>query len=139
MILYFQRNKFPWLLNLRESFNTLDKWAIELCNRNWNVDINVFIFSIFFFSYINLESENILWARTLAIFINKFVFMFYKYLISILFSIFFFTTKIRTIKLFFSSLFWFQWQIVLVKLFQNVRSFVTLYLGLKPFVVVSQD
>jgi hypothetical protein len=39
------------------SFNTLDKWAVDLCNRKWNLHINVFIFSIIFFTYINLESE----------------------------------------------------------------------------------
>ena len=87
-------------LKHKKSINTLDKWAVELCNRKWNVDINVFIFSIIFFTYINLESvqnqllsfiiyrsvqisvilsilkikkkssEIILWARTLAISIN---------------------------------------------------------------------
>ena len=30
------------------TFNTLDKLAVELCNQKWNVDINVFIFSILF-------------------------------------------------------------------------------------------
>jgi hypothetical protein len=43
--------KFHWVSKLWESFNTLDKWAVELCNRQWNVDINVFIFSIFFYIY----------------------------------------------------------------------------------------
>jgi hypothetical protein len=43
--------KFHWVSKLWESFNTLDKWAVELCNRQWNMDINVFIFSIFFYIY----------------------------------------------------------------------------------------
>ena len=30
------------------TFNTLDTRAVELCNQKWNVDINVFIFSILF-------------------------------------------------------------------------------------------
>jgi hypothetical protein len=30
------------------TFNTLDKRAVELCNQKWNVDINLFIFSILF-------------------------------------------------------------------------------------------
>jgi hypothetical protein len=33
------------------TFNTLDKRAIYICNQKWNVDINVFIFSIFFGIY----------------------------------------------------------------------------------------
>ena len=38
------------------------------------------------------------------------------------------------------SLFWLQWQIVLVKLFQiNFRTFITIYLGLKLLLVVSKD
>jgi hypothetical protein len=58
LILYVQHKKFHGVSKLRYSFNTLDKWAVELCNRKWNVDINVFIFSmLFFFKYINLESE----------------------------------------------------------------------------------
>ena len=100
LILYVQHKKFHGVSKLRYSFNTLDKWAVELCNRKWNVDINVFIFSIFFFFYIyqlrigtksafefhnyrsvqisvilsNLKIKKsiwiILWAHTLAILIN---------------------------------------------------------------------
>ena len=49
--------RFHWVSKLWESFNALDRWAVELCNWKWNVDINVFIFSIFYFTYISLEPE----------------------------------------------------------------------------------
>ena len=46
---------------LRESLNTLDRWAVKLCNRKWNVrvNINMFCFSIylFFIRISTLESE----------------------------------------------------------------------------------
>ena len=56
-ILCLYQNNFHWVSKLRESVNTLDKWTVELCNRKWNVDINMLIFQFFFCAYINLESE----------------------------------------------------------------------------------
>ena len=57
LILYFEHDKFHWVSKLRESLNALDRWAVELCNRKWNVDIDVFIFSILKFTYINLYQQ----------------------------------------------------------------------------------
>jgi hypothetical protein len=41
--IYFQHTKFIWVANLQERFNTLDRWAVYVCNRKWNVDIKVYI------------------------------------------------------------------------------------------------
>ena len=106
VIFYFHHNiKFHWVANLRESFNTLDRWAVEVFYKKWKVDIKVFILTvvensgickfsrIYFIEFENKKksTELTLLARTLAISFNiyiKFVFMSYKYLLLILFSIF---------------------------------------------------
>jgi hypothetical protein len=58
LILYFQHDKFHWVSKLRESLNTLDRWAVELCNRKWNVHVDINIctcstnnFRWFFFNF----------------------------------------------------------------------------------------
>jgi hypothetical protein len=50
LILYFQHDKFHWVSKLWESFNTLDKWAVELCNRKWILMCS-FSQLIFFYIY----------------------------------------------------------------------------------------
>ena len=59
LILYFEHNKFCWVSKFRESFNILDRIAIEWCNRKWilTCTFSRFLFFLFFYTYINLESE----------------------------------------------------------------------------------
>ena len=38
----FNITSYTWYQN--STFCTLDRWAVELCNREWNMDINVLIF-----------------------------------------------------------------------------------------------
>ena len=121
-ILYYQYNKFHWVANLRENFNTDELYNYVIVE----VDIKVFILtvlensSICKFSRIYLiEFENIkksteitLLARTLAISFTIFVFVLQIFTLHFIFNFCWSQQKKRTIK-FISSYFSYNYRLYL--------------------------